>query len=94
MKFGLKNVVDIDDNIPPRLFADFNNLDGRRRVRLNTRGTLDDLAALQISLRDGMQVILDDDDEFIVVAIVRQCPVEGWVAEFDWSTIEKDRGSE
>lgn len=72
----------------PHLFADFNNADKLGRVRLNTRGTRDDLVALGITLYDGMPVILDDREEIVADAIVRHCPTEGWVAEVDWQAIE------
>jgi hypothetical protein len=75
----------------PRLFADFNNADQLGRVRLNTKGTLDDLKALGLSLHDGMHVVLDDGDEIAIDATLRHSPTEGWVAEVDWDVIYKRR---
>ena len=67
----------------PHIFADFNNADKRARVRLNCKGTLDDMASLGLTFHDGMHVVLDDGDEIAVDAIVRYCPEEIWVAEVD-----------
>lgn len=74
-----------------RLFADFNNADSKGRIRLNTQGTKDDVAALGLTLTEGMPVILDDGDEICADAIVRFCAAEGWVAEVDWELIESRR---
>jgi hypothetical protein len=69
------------------VFADFNNSDRLGRIRLNTRGTHDDLQAQSIELYDGMPLVLDDREELTASAIVRWDDQEGWVAELDWSTI-------
>ena len=42
------------------LYADFNNADAGGRLRLNCQGTLDDLIAEQIDLREGLNVIVSD----------------------------------
>ncbi len=70
-----------------RLFADFNNADRKGRLRLNCRGTLDDLEALGVCLCDGLCVVLDDHDELSVRGIVRWDVDDGWVAEIDWSQV-------
>lgn len=46
---------------PTVLRVDFNNADARGRVRLNTVGALEDIAALP-PLHDGMPVLLVDDE--------------------------------
>ena len=72
-----------------RIFADFNNVDSLGRVRLNTRGTLEEIKSLDLKFCDGMRVLLDDGEEFVVAGIVHHCPKEGWVAVVDWQAINK-----
>jgi hypothetical protein len=70
-----------------RLFADFQNADPKGRVRLNTRGTQDDLRALGVSLRTGLHVRLHDGEEFEADATVCHCKEEGWVAVINWDEL-------
>lgn len=49
-----------------RIFADFNNVDLKGRVRLNTAGSLRDMAEHKSELREGLEVILYTSDEFEV----------------------------
>jgi hypothetical protein len=72
----------------PHIFADFHNADSKGRVRLNTRGTADDLAALQLQLCEGLKVVLYDGDEIEADGVVRSS-IDGWVAEVDWEVIQK-----
>jgi len=78
----------------PRIYADFQCLDDRGRVRLDRRGTHDDLRRLGIVLREGMAVTfyMDDadssgkSDDLEVDGIVRfDSAEECWVGEFDRS---------
>jgi hypothetical protein len=46
----------------PQVFVDFQNTDRRRRLRLNCRGTLDDLEAYGIHLEDGLVLEFTDDE--------------------------------
>ncbi len=69
------------------LFADFNNCDRLGHVRLNTEGTRDDLAAMQIVLSDGLPVQLDDHDELLADGIVRRSAEGSWVAQIDWDRL-------
>lgn len=79
----------------PRVYADFQNLDDDNRVRLDARGTLDDLARLGLSLSDGLALTLytDDADEagrpddLLADAVVRPGEGKGWVAEVDWASV-------
>jgi len=81
---------------PPKIYADFQNADGRGRIRLNCVGTAQDLARQQVQLRDGLRVELYADDaddagrseELQVSGVVEfsqdeQC----WVAVIDWDAI-------
>jgi hypothetical protein len=63
------------------IFADFNNQDADGCVRLNTRGTLADIARLSIDLREGLRLVLSDGDLTAPVS-VRSPGSEGvWRAE-------------
>jgi hypothetical protein len=76
-----------------RVFADFNNACIHGHVRLNTQGTLADLAALGIKLHAGMQIVLDDAEEFVADGVVRWCPDDGWAAEIDWDRLLTEKGN-
>jgi hypothetical protein len=78
------------------IYADFQNLDDENRVRLNCRGTQDDMARLGFQFVDGQEVTLytDDADEagkpddLLVDGVVRHSDVEGiWVADVDWRSL-------
>ena len=47
---------------PPRVYADFQNLDDQNRLRLTCPGTLQDLKREGIQLREGMALTLYTDD--------------------------------
>jgi hypothetical protein len=44
------------------IFADFNNLDEDGYIRLNTAGTLEDIRAASIQLKDGLRLVVSDGD--------------------------------
>lgn len=69
------------------IYADFQNADRDGFVRLNTNGTVADLARLGLTLVDGLSVVISDG-ELVSQATIR-CPgVEGiWRAEIDWEAI-------
>lgn len=72
----------------PKIFADFNNTDKRRYLRLNTRGALDDIEKQNIKLEEGLEVLLYDHDELEVLGIVEFSLEEDiWVAKIDWRLI-------
>lgn len=73
----------------PKLFADFNNADEHRRVRLNTKGTFADIKKLNLELKDGMQVFLDDNDSLTTIGYIKYSYEEKiWVAEINWGDIK------
>ena len=75
----------------PKLFADFNNADQLGRVRLNTNGTFEDIKNLNIELKEGMQIFLDDDDCLTTIGQVKYSDEENiWVAEINWNDIKHD----
>jgi hypothetical protein len=80
----------------PRVYADFHNCDSQGRVRLNTVGTLEDLARQQVQLRDGLALALyaddandlDQPDELRADGIVAYSEDERcWVAVIDWNAV-------
>jgi len=80
----------------PQIYADFHNADSRGRLRLNSVGTIEDLARQHIELREGLPVSLYSDDldaggaldKLLVDGIVEFSKEEDcWVAIIDWSAI-------
>jgi hypothetical protein len=71
----------------PKIFADFNNADTEGRIRLNTNGSLRDIANIQ--LYNGLEVILNDADELEATGIIEFSQTENiWVAKIDWDNIK------
>src|SRR2546425_7708920 len=81
---------------PPKVYADFQNLDDANRLRLTCAGTLQDLARQGIQLQEGLVLTFYSDDaddqgqpdELRAEGVVhydedRQC----WVATIDWTAI-------
>jgi len=82
--------------VKPKIYADFHNADSQARLRLNCVGTTEDLARLQVELREGLLLTLyaddlDDNgdlDELLVDGVVSFSEEEHcWVAAIDWSAI-------
>ena len=81
---------------PPRVYADFQNIDDANRLRLTCAGTLQDLAQHGIPLHDGFVLTFYSDDadeqgqpdELRVEGVVHYDP-DGhcWVATIDWAAI-------
>jgi hypothetical protein len=51
-----------------------------------TKGAQGDFRALGIQPSAGMQVLLDDMEEFCTKGIIEHDESEGWVARIDWKT--------
>jgi hypothetical protein len=69
----------------PRIFVDFHNCDPQGRVRLNTVGSIQDLASSGIRLESGTPLVLCDYEEFEIEGTAEYSAEEGiWVAVFDW----------
>lgn len=86
----------------PRVYADFHNADTRGRVRLNCTGTVEDLTAQGIELREGLALTLYSDDadengnldELLADGTVSYSDDEGcWVATIDWDAIRHASGA-
>lgn len=73
----------------PKLFADFNNANTKGRLRLTTNGTLADIKRLNLELKEGMQVFIDDNDTLTTIGYIRYSDEEKiWVAEINWNDIQ------
>jgi hypothetical protein len=81
---------------PPRVYADFQNIDDANRLRLTCTGTRQDLAHHGIQLHEGLVLTFYSDDadeqgqsdELRVEGRVHY-DLEGrcWVASIDWAAI-------
>jgi hypothetical protein len=77
-----------------RIYADFQNLDDETRVRLNTAGTLRDLAGRELSAGDVLPLYTDDADDagnpdpLFAAGAVEFNAAEGcWVARVAWDAL-------
>jgi hypothetical protein len=68
-----------------RIYADFNHVDEKGRLMLDTVGSLRDIARLGQQMSDGMTVILYMTDELEVEATVSFDGI--WVGVPDFSTV-------
>ena len=67
----------------PTLFADFNNVDYLGRIRF-TNGTLADIKRLKLEIKEGMEIVLDDGDEFTADGVIEFSKEENiWVMRYD-----------
>ena len=72
----------------PIIFVDLNNTDIHKRVRLNTVGALHDIETKGIILVDGLELLLDDGEEFIVKGKSEFSKDENiWVAIINWNLL-------
>ena len=73
----------------PTIYVDFQNADPSGRVRLNTTGSLHDLAALPDGPTDGLTVQLEAEDLRASGILRFSADEQIWVAELDWSQVEE-----
>jgi hypothetical protein len=73
----------------PRVYADFHNADPQGRVRLNARGTLDDLARQQVALSDGLRLTLYSEDAEADAEVCYSNDENLWTAVIDWDAIRQ-----
>ena len=72
-----------------KLFADFNNADQHGRIRLNNNITLEDIKKLKIELKQGMQILLNDNHGLTAISQIKYSHEEKiWVAEIDLDDIK------
>ena len=81
---------------PPRVYADFQNLDEANRLRLTCAGTLQELTHHGLQWHDGLVLTFYSDDadehgqpdELRVAGVVHYDPAgQYWVATIDWGAI-------
>lgn len=83
----------------PRVYADFHNADAQGRLRLNSTGSVEDLARQSVHLHAGLVLDLYSDDGGTADALTVRGRLEYsqeeqvWVAAIDWSAIRHDGGS-
>lgn len=66
------------------IFADFNNADSFGRLRLNVKGSIDDIAYQKLMLHSGMKLRLTDGD-LVADGVVEYSSDENiWVAKINW----------
>jgi hypothetical protein len=73
----------------PTAYADFHNADPRGRVRLNCVGTIEDLAAKGITLREGLKLTLSDDELEVEGKVHFAEDERLWVAVIDRDAIRQ-----
>ena len=83
----------------PRIYADLRNADQQGRLRLNGAGTLSDLAAQGVELREGIHLLLysvdaqadGTNDDLVVEGIVElDRASDAWVARIDWDALHHE----
>ncbi len=72
-----------------RVYADFNNADAQGRLRLNCRGTIEDLAQQQITLQDGLRLRFYMEDVETVGRVSFSREERLWVADIDWDELDE-----
>ena len=66
----------------PRLLADWQNADEDGRLHLNINGNLQEIERLGGAMAPGLEVVLDDGDEFEADGVVEWSATEHiWVAQ-------------
>lgn len=77
----------------PTIYADFNNADPRGCLRLNGIGTIQDLARTGVQLREGLQLVVHDE-ELEADGEAHFSPEERvWVARINWQKVRSKRAS-
>ncbi|WP_225225505.1 hypothetical protein [Komarekiella delphini-convector] len=75
--------------ITPKVFADFQNADAEKRLRLNCIGTIEDLANQSIELQDGQLLTLYSEDLEVDGVVQFSEEEKLWVAAIDWERIRQ-----
>ena len=71
-----------------KIYGDFQNADQNGNIRLNTQGTQEDLALLNVDLEPEMKVLISDG-ELEAFGVVKFSEKENiWVAEIDWEVVK------
>ena len=67
----------------PTIYADFHNADPQSRVRLNTIGTISDLAACGLTLSAGLTLVLSDVEVQSIGTVTWSAEENIWVASLN-----------
>jgi len=68
----------------PTIHADYNNRDVKGRLRLVTVGTLEDLARLGVTLKEGLKARFTDGEVIGEAIVTYSNEEECWVGELLW----------
>jgi len=71
----------------PRIYADFQNADEQGRLRLNCRGTLDDLHRQQVTLSPGLILTFYSEDVEVEGEVQYSSDEDVWIAVIDWNAV-------
>lgn len=73
----------------PSIYADFNNADAQGRLRLNVRGTFDDLARQGVHLEESMPIVVYDEELEADGSAQFSKEEQIWVAVIDWNLVRQ-----
>jgi hypothetical protein len=73
----------------PVIYVDFNNCDAQGRVRLNTVGSLQDLASTGVRLEDGVALHLTDNELEVNGTAEFSKEENIWAARFNWDELNE-----
>ena len=74
-------------NQKPKIYGDFNDGEELGRIRL-LEPSLEYIDRLGLTLKDGMEIEVDDGEELSADGIVHFSDLENiWVAEIDWKKL-------
>ena len=71
------------------IYADFNNADTSGRLRLNCDGTFRDLGEQNVELREGMSLLVYDDELEADGTAHFSTEEQIWVVTIDWKAIRQ-----
>ena len=75
----------------PTIYADFNNADPRGRLRLNCVGTMEDLVRQGVRLREGLQLVVHDEELEADGEAQFSSEEQLWVAVIDWEKVRQNQ---
>ncbi len=73
----------------PRVFADFHNADPKGRLRMNCIGTVEDLSRQQVTLQEGVQLVMYSEDLEVDGEVFYSSEESLWVAVIDWDAVRE-----
>jgi hypothetical protein len=73
----------------PVIYADFNNADSRGCLRLNTIGTVEELSRQGVRLREGLQLVVHDEELEADGEAHFSKEEQIWVAQINWQMVRR-----